>query len=156
MLAVLAVVVPALALAALAARRSPALMAPPPTSLTGDTLELHRVLSTREGLFPGFDLVARVLADSVPVSRLAVELHPIRDPERPDLLVYWAPGRGDSTLPVDATLLGALDGTRPRRLPLPPAALATDGTLILYSPASGRALAVASLPIQGLLRGAQP
>ena len=70
------------------------------------------------------------------------------------LLVYWAPTEtGDSILPPDAILLGALSGGRRRILPLPDPGMLQGGYLILYSGAYHRRVASGKLPRPGVQDG---
>ncbi len=48
-----------------------------------------------------------------------LELTPERDPQLPDLLVYWANSEEASLLPTPCVLLGSLAGTQMRRFVLP-------------------------------------
>ena len=62
----------------------------------------------------------------------AIRLFAMRDFVKPDLLVYWLPGRLAVTniLPANSTLLGSFDAPV---LELPAEAAKTEGTLILFS-----------------------
>ncbi len=64
--------------------------------------------------------------------RRAIRLFAIRDFAKPDLLVYWSPGRLvlKDRLPTNATLLGSFNALA---LELPAAAAKTEGSLILFS-----------------------
>jgi hypothetical protein len=64
--------------------------------------------------------------------RRAIRLFARQDFVKPDLLVYWLPGRPAVTnrLPANATLLGSFSTPA---LELPPEAAKTEGTLILFS-----------------------
>ncbi len=60
-----------------------------------------------------------------------LELTPKRDPQLPDLLVYWANSEETGQLPTPCVLLGALAGTQMRRFVLPAEVL--GGRLYFYS-----------------------
>lgn len=60
-----------------------------------------------------------------------LELTPQRDPEQPDLLVYWADSQATNELPKSCVLLGSLAGTQVRRFELP--AEVRAGRLYFYS-----------------------
>ena len=154
----LAVLLPIVFAAGLALRTQPAIMNPLPAALSQATPGLSRVLTSRGDLLPGLGASVRVLADSVPPSRMTVEITPSVDPHEPDLLVYWSalPDGGTNPLPPDAHLLGSLAGIRPRALPLPDLALTQDGALIVYSLAHGRRLATTPLPTRSLLDATTP
>jgi len=127
----LAVALPVLFAAALAVRRPvPAIARLPfavvPPRLAGSS----RVHDTGTGL--ALRLTFPVTAPGARAGRVALEL--LRDPRTPDLLAYWSPAAGsvgDSSLPDDARLLGAIVGRGPTVFELPePAA---GGHLVLYS-----------------------
>jgi hypothetical protein len=62
-----------------------------------------------------------------------VELAPLADLERPDVLVYWSADSTGDRLPEGAQWLGRLAGTSPRRFALPADARAHPGRLHFYS-----------------------
>lgn len=76
----------------------------------------------------------RVYDASGPQFGGAVEIAPIEDPRRPDVIVYWS---SDSEIrevvPADSHLLGRLAGVQLRRFLLPPAAATQPGSLYFYS-----------------------
>jgi len=59
---------------------------------------------------------------------------------KPDLLVYWAPGKSEAAdkLPANAILLGTFNSPE---LPLPDEAIKTGGTIVLYSLADSEVVA---------------
>jgi hypothetical protein len=77
-----------------------------------------------------------------------VVLTPIEPLRRPDCLLYWSPrpAEGDG-LPGGAVLLGAISGDAGQHIPLPAAARADDGVLLIYS--LGHSTVVASLALGG-------
>ena len=60
-----------------------------------------------------------------------LELTPRRDPELPDVLVYWSASEETTGLPAQSVLLGSLAGTQSRRFALP--SDVRGGRLYLYS-----------------------
>ena len=74
-----------------------------------------------------------------------LELQPLEDLRRPDVLVYWTARLGERGVPDGAHLLGALAGTQRRRFALPEAA-ADGGHLLLYSLGHQQRVASAPLP----------
>jgi hypothetical protein len=62
-----------------------------------------------------------------------VEIAPLADLARPDVLVYWSADPVADRLPEDARWLGRLAGTAPRRFALPVGARVDAGRLHLYS-----------------------
>ena len=69
---------------------------------------------------------------------------PDGDPSLPDVLLYWSRGAPTGEdLPVDAHLLGALDGDAPRTLVAPPEG---GGHLVAYSLAHARVVGSGPAP----------
>lgn len=142
----LALVVPPVFALALAARplRSPAGVIPaalapePPVT----TLRLER-----DDLWPGLAIRTRLFTGAGDRD-LVVEIAPLVDLARPDVLVYWAPGASSDRLPDGARWLGRLDGTTPRRFALPPAASTEPGRLHLYSLGHAQWLGSAPLAVR--------
>jgi hypothetical protein len=139
---VLALVLPVAYLAAVAGRQP---CAAHPFSLSAD-------LGGRHSIGPAFPLLevprimAQLLADSGTATPSALEVTPTADPGIPDLLAYWAPISGDGrSLPADASLIGALRGSRQQVLPLA-AGMIGSGHLILYSAVRREVLANTPLP----------
>lgn len=150
----IAIVLPLLFLAGIAARKAIPRMEIPP-ALTPVEETFSELIFQKNYFRPELDIAARVFADSLPPSRLAVELHPQRYLKIPDILVYWSetpPNAGDK-MPESSYLIGTLAGTERRRFPLPSAALDSDGSLILYSLAQQRVIGMAALPTHSQLSG---
>jgi hypothetical protein len=155
----LAVVLPAILVAALTTRRTPPVVASAPTALTDPTLDTWVAFDSAEAQALEVSIRIRLLAPAAttsgPMTRLGVELEPTRAIGRPDVLVYWtalAPGSNEA-LPSDALLIGAMGGTRPRRFELPRPAQ-SSGSLVLYSAAHREVLG--TLPVPRASVGATP
>jgi hypothetical protein len=103
-------------------------------SLVLERDDLWAPLAIRTRLFAGGD------------GSRAVELAPLADPERPDVLVYWSADTASDRLPDGARWLGRLAGASPRRFALPAAARAQPGRLHLYSLGHAQWLGSAALP----------
>lgn len=150
---ILAVILPALFLAALATRSSAPRTQEIPLFLVNETPAFPRVLLEKDSLWAGHDLLTRVCADQMPPQRLVVELQPRHTFSKPDILVYWHEPAAVSgnQLPENAYLLGALAGTQLRRFVLPEAARLVEGKLVLYSLAHHQIVATTMLPTSSLL-----
>jgi len=131
---VLALVLPALVVTGLLARRdTPGMVEPDPWRAGAGPApdgELRRIVSWEGGTLMATFAAAQ--ADSAPQVRIEM----IDEPQRPELLVYWVSGVTGSppTLPDGARLLGALAGRRPVTLKLPADPDGSRGRLIVYSP----------------------
>ena len=155
---ILAVVLPVILVAALAARRTPPVVASAPTALTDPALDTWVALDSAEAEVLEVPIRIRLLAPlpSTTPTRFGVELEPTQPIGRPDVLVYWtaSPPAINEALPSDGLLLGSIGGTRPRRFELPQPALQIRGSLILYSAAHREVLG--TLPVPKALVGATP
>ena len=147
MIAVLCVVAPAIFVAGLAARRS-APVTPVPLAIADPGPPLTHLIRALPHLFSSPPIDGRLLADTAPPTRAGIELLPMDDPREPDLLVYWSRDPADSN-PVDAQLIGSMDGRRRRVFVLPDDALDHGGALLLYSLAHQKLVAAAPLPSAG-------
>jgi len=119
-----------------------------PTEAEGLTVaspHLGQVIWVRSDLWPQFSIRTRLLSDDIGTQGFSVELTVTKDIVKPDLIVYWAPGKlkvGES-LPDDSVLLGALVQTAPTELRLPPEVNVNGGgALLLYSLADHETVAV--------------
>jgi hypothetical protein len=108
---------------------------PPAGALAFERDDLWRPLAIRTRLFAG--------DGAEPV----VELAPLADPARPDVLVYWSADAAADHLPEGARWLGRLAGTTPRRFALPPEARGRAGRLHLYSLGHAQWLGSAALEV---------
>jgi hypothetical protein len=139
---VLALLVPPAFAAALAWR--PAL--PPPSAIPAALRTepgADALAWERDDLWPELPIRTRLLTGG---SGPVVELVPLRDPMKPDVLIYWAAEGTADRVPDGARLLGRLSGVEPRRLVLPPAAQERAGRLYLYSLGHGELVDTAALP----------
>ncbi|MEK7729639.1 MAG: hypothetical protein AAB354_14630 [candidate division KSB1 bacterium] len=150
----LALFLPLAFVLALSARKTPPRMRELPRALSNEASSFPRVLWMNENLWPDRNLTTRVCGDSIPPSRLALELHPREDFNAPDILVYWSPQNSGEDL-NDAYLLGTLAGKHKRSWPLPEAALQTEGQIVLYSLGHQQILERAVLPLRKILEGGQ-
>lgn len=91
-------------------------------------------------IFTNAPVYVHTLRQSIPGSRRAIALSAAPSFVKPDLLVYWHPGKLEATdkLPENAVLLGAFNSPE---LMLPGEATGTDGSIILYSLADGEIVA---------------
>jgi hypothetical protein len=149
MMASLAVVVPVVFLAALAARTAPPRMDPVPQGSAQrppadgpDWLALEPALPAR----------IRYRRDA---TRFFLDWFPAKDLQRPDALLYWSRlvPVGVSTLPADAVLLGAVAGSQPRSFGVSEDVATTSGFLLLYSLGHGENLGHAPIPAAADARG---
>jgi len=134
MITALALVVPALLVAALAARR------PVPTDpQAAGLLARDAAWQSRE---------ARRVADGVELVGLAVRLDRALFDTRPDVLAYWSAERTTTggAWPGQAHLLGSAADGLEGFLRLPEQAAETDGWLVLYSLAHAEVVAELQLP----------
>ena len=148
LLVVLGVLIPMVFTIAIVNRKPPVTMAALPAPVIDQHATPPVEVAALPLLFTDPAVNARLLADSVPPSRISVELVPAGDPRQPDLLVYWseesvAPGH---ELPPGAYLIGSMVGGNRRVLPLPQTASNGGGTLILFSLGHSRLVGVAPLP----------
>lgn len=92
-------------------------------------------LWTRNDLWEKTAIQTRLLTVGGGSTQLEIELVPINQITRPDLLVYWVPGerKFEESMPDDAFLLGSFEQSIPTPLPLPEAASKQTGRLTLYS-----------------------
>lgn len=157
-ISVLAVLLPLAFIAGIASRKSIPAMAEIPPAIRPAAPEFTHLIFEQNDLWGQFDITTRVYADTLPPSRLAVELHPQRYLGFPDLLVYWNAGAAGAAKipPQEAFLIGVLSGREKSRFLLPATALETDGSVILYSLAQQQRIATAALPSHSILSGGNP
>jgi hypothetical protein len=126
----LGVLLPVAFAAGLMARKSVPVAASLPLELAGQENDFGKVIWTKADIWPGQRIITGLRQDST--GSVAVELM-IRDLAKPDVLVYWAPGKEASVggLPDNARLLGALSNRSP--LPIPADVRGESGRILLYS-----------------------
>ena len=143
MTTLLAIAVPVLYIAALAARTGQPVAGELPAALTASVPA--EVVADLGDFFEGPAIGLRLRGDG---ARWWLELAPRAPVVRPETLVYWTPSAPGSRLPDDAFLLGAL-GSRTRTFPVPDGALGRAGWLVLYSLGHQELFAAAELPAIG-------
>jgi len=130
MVCTLGVLVPMAFVAGIAARRSVPVVATVPSGIGRNAADFGAVVWTRADLWPDQRIITglRRSADG----SVAVELM-FRDLARPDVLVYWVPGKeaAGEHLSENARLLGALSDRTP--LPIPADVRGEAGQFVLYS-----------------------
>jgi len=152
MIAGLTLLVPTIFALGLRVRREPPRVEPLVGEIAAAAPDPSQVLS-RQFQDSGSNLAVRVsLVRPEPASRdrdLVVEL--LRDPRRPELLVYWSADFDDSQegLPADARLLGSVAGTRPSRMRLPDGMPVDAGYLVFYSLAQSEVVGGLKLRLDG-------
>ena len=133
--AVLTVILPAVLVAGVAARRPVPAIESLPDALMPKAATFTGKVWSRDDLFSK-SAVRVVLQREREKGAFAVQLSVSEKFIEPDLLVYWSAGSSGATknLPDDAVLLGVFNGSLPLRLPSERSVI---GTLILYSLADG-------------------
>ncbi len=153
----LLLLVPLLAGVALWKRPDVAVQEDLPTVLSDRADAQDAPLLDRNDLFSGFDIRVRQWRFG---SLAVIRIEPTQPLGRPDVLAYWSPGSGSEEgsggLPKDAFLLGPLAEGHAPTYPLPRAALAEAGQLILFSLAHGEMLTKASLPQSAVQDSSSP
>lgn len=137
MTTLLAVVAPAVFIAALVARppepveaRLPGIDPSPELALVGE----------RNARIGELDIRIRRYRTNGAPQRALIEIDPVNAPRDADVLVYWhGAAEPVTTLPAGARLLGSLAGDAPRRLMLP-AGAERGGALLFYALAAQRLL----------------
>jgi len=143
----LGVLLPVVFAAGLAARKPVPVAASLPLELAGRANDFGRVVWTKTDIWPAQRIITSLRQDST--GSVALELM-IRDLAKPDVLVYWAPGRTAAVegLPDNARLLGALSNRSP--LPIPADVRGESGRFVLYSLADHEVLAASkSFVVEG-------
>jgi hypothetical protein len=126
----LGVLLPVALAAGLASRKPVPVAANVPLELAGQRKDFGKVVWTKTDIWPGQRIITslcRNVAGSVAVVLMFREL------AKPDVLVYWAAGKGSVVegLPDNARLLGALSNRAP--LPIPADVRGESGHFLLYS-----------------------
>jgi hypothetical protein len=124
--------------AGITARRSVPIVATVPSELARGAADFGLVVWTRADLWPDRRIITSLRRGAA--GSVAVELM-FRDLARPDVLVYWAPGKeaAGERLPENARLLGALTDRTP--LPIPADVRGEAGQFVLYSLAANEVVA---------------
>jgi len=138
----LGVVLPLAFVAGMAARKPVPVAATLPSGLAGKGNEFGKGVWTKTDLWPGQRIITIIRQDAA--GSVAAELI-FRDLVKPDVLVYWAAGKGTTAveeLPDDARLLGALSNGVP--LPIPADVRREVGRVVLYSLADHEVVAASS------------
>ncbi len=130
------------------AARRPVPTGPSLSAIFLDTpLHFENIVWDRSDLWAQQAIRTRLLSDKTDGKRFAVELSPVNNIIKPDVLVYWLPGdpKIEETLPDNATLLGAFIQTNPTPLPLRGETASKSGVLVLYSLTDHEVIAVSKL-----------
>jgi hypothetical protein len=128
-LALACTVPPAFAIA-IASRPSPLPPGEIPVTLAAEIVSGPLVFE-RDDLWQPLAIRTRLFAGDA--AGPVVEIVPLTDLARPDVLVYWSADPVADRLPAGAQWLGRLAGTAPRRFALPIGARVDAGRLHLYS-----------------------
>ncbi|MEO8429377.1 MAG: hypothetical protein ABI651_19975 [Verrucomicrobiota bacterium] len=130
MVCTLGVLLPFVFVAGIAARRPVPVARSVPVELESKLSDFGTVVWTKADLLPGQRIITSLRRNAA--SLVAVTFM-FRDLAKPDVLVYWATGKGTAVegLPDNARLLGALSNGVP--LPIPAAARGEAGRVVLYS-----------------------
>ena len=134
MIITLSVVIPATFAVGIATRKAvPALSVAIP-GLSAGAPHREEVWS-RDDLWEKKAIRTRILNRGAGIGQLAVELTSKDQIVRPDVLIYWLPGRRkiENVLPDDAILLGSFAPSLPMPLPLSQQTAKSVGRLLLYS-----------------------
>jgi len=146
--AILAVMLPLVLVAAIAVKRRAPMVDRVPQVLNAPSLNTWTAVVGTDTEWVDWHLHTRLLASDSLWSRLAVELTLTEALTEPDVAVYWTARTGAAleTLPHDAVLVGTIGKIGAQRLPLPPLASKTAGSLVLYSVAHRTVLGVLAIP----------
>ena len=140
--AILAVILPLVLVAAIGVKRRAPIVDRLPPALNQPSLSTWNPIAGTETELVDLHIHLRILVSDSLRSRLGVELTLTEAFSEPDVAVYWTArtGAAPETLPRDAVLVGSIGKIGAQRLELPPQAVATQGSLVLYSVAHGRVL----------------
>lgn len=137
----LAIAVPAILVAAIAARPdAPVNAALPSDSQSGQVRATRQLAWSRTDVDSDLSITAVGADISIEAGSLATE---------PNVLVYWLEAGESEEPPAAGRLLGAVRGTGRQRIPLPADAAARGGRLALYSLAHDEVIATATLAASG-------
>ncbi|TFG51464.1 MAG: hypothetical protein E4H37_07865 [Gemmatimonadales bacterium] len=138
----LAVLLPLVLVAAIGVERRAPIVDRVPRVLNQPSLRTWTAIAGTEAELVDLHIHLRLLASDSLRSRLGIELTLTEALREPDAAVYWT-ARTDAApdqLPGDAVFLGTIGNPGAQRLELPPQALATHVSLVLYSVAHGTVL----------------
>ena len=138
----LAVAVPAILVAAIAARPD----VPVNAALPSDTRPAQ-VRATRQLAWSRPDVVSSLELTTEGATEIAFDSQSLAT--EPSVLVYWLDPNDPSDPPSAGRLLGALRGTGRQRIPLPADAATRGGRLALYSLAHDEVIATATIAAMG-------
>jgi len=135
----LAVILPLALVAAIGVERRAPIVDRLPRVLNQPSLSTWNAIAGTETEVVDLHIHLRMLVSDSLRSRLGVELTLTEAFSEPDVAVYWTArtGAAPETLPRDAVLVGTIGKIGAQRLELPPQAVATQGSLVLYSVAHG-------------------
>lgn len=139
---VLAFVVPAILVAAIAARPD----APVNAALPSDS-QPSQVRATRQLEWSRPDVVSSLELTTEGATEIAIDARSLAT--EPSVLVYWLDPNDPSDPPAAGRLLGAVRGTGRQRIPLPADAATRGGRLALYSLAHDEVIATATIVATG-------
>ncbi len=138
----LAVILPLALVAAIGVKRRAPIVDRVPRVLNQPSLSTWTAIAGTEAELVDLHIHLRMLTSDSLRSRLGVELTLTEALREPDVAVYWTArtGAAPETLPRDAVFLGTIGNAGAQRLELPSQAVATQGSLVLYSVAHGTVL----------------
>ena len=139
---VLAIAVPAILVAAIAARPDAPVNAALPSDVPPSQLRVSRPLA-----WSRLDVVSSLEITNAGASEIALEAQSLAT--EPTVLVYWLDPNDASDPPAPGRLLGAVRGTGRQRIPLPADAATRGGRLALYSLAHDEVIATAAIAATG-------
>lgn len=139
---VLAIAVPAILVAAIAARPD----APVNAALPSD-VQPSQVRETIQLAWSRPDVVSTLVLTIAGATEIALDAQSLAT--EPTVLVYWLDPNDASDPPAAGRLLGAVRGTGRQRIPLPADAATRGGRLALYSLAHDEVIATATIAATG-------
>lgn len=136
-------------IAGIASRQTIPTMQQIPPLIEPSTVNLNQLLLQKFDLWPNYTIITRIYTDNIATpTRMAVQLEPLKDLSKPDVLIYWHPAESpiEHGLPGGAYFVGSLSSHQSPKMLLPERALQTDGRLILYSLAHQEVISSTLLP----------
>lgn len=144
----LALLAPLIFVTGIKARRAMPVTSNFPPLLFVDNMRVYPDRLERDDLFGDLAVITRVFGTR---KHIVLELEPVHDLNKPDLLVYWF-AQEDQGQRDQYYLLGSLAGKQSRRYILPPLAYEEDGFLALYSLGHDETIAEVLLPASEALQ----